>query len=266
MLQDLRRDEHELLARIAYRYYEDGRSQEEIAHEFGLSRPKVQRLLERARSSGVVDIHIEVPAGLNLELEKQLIDTFQPDRRDRRPGRDDPDVAARGRRQERGAGTSSAASSTGPWSRSATAVTSARCRDSSARQRRVDCIFASAMGGSPHVDAPTSPNEICRALAEKSGGRAASLYAPAYVESSRGARQLAATRRPCARPSIWQRRAGMALVGIGGVDDGCTMVRSGCLSLAEIARLRDQGAVGRHLGQLRRPRGRGHRRRPTATG
>jgi deoxyribonucleoside regulator len=40
----------------------------------------------------------------------------------------------------------------------------------------------------------------------------------------------------------------MALVGIGSVDDGCTMVRSGCLSLAEIARLRDQGAVGDILG------------------
>jgi deoxyribonucleoside regulator len=40
----------------------------------------------------------------------------------------------------------------------------------------------------------------------------------------------------------------MALVGIGSVDDGCTMVRSGCLSLEEIGRLRGQGAVGDILG------------------
>jgi deoxyribonucleoside regulator len=37
-------------------------------------------------------------------------------------------------------------------------------------------------------------------------------------------------------------------VGIGSVDDDCTMVRSGCLSLAEIRRLRDRGAVGDILG------------------
>jgi DNA-binding transcriptional regulator LsrR (DeoR family) len=40
----------------------------------------------------------------------------------------------------------------------------------------------------------------------------------------------------------------VALVGIGGTDDDCTMVRSGCLSLSEIARLREQAAVGDVLG------------------
>jgi DNA-binding transcriptional regulator LsrR (DeoR family) len=39
------------------------RTQEEIAREFGLSRRKVQRLLERARWSGVVDIRIAAPPG-----------------------------------------------------------------------------------------------------------------------------------------------------------------------------------------------------------
>ena len=37
-----------------HRYYVDGRTQEEIGREHGLSRPTVQRLLERARWSGVV--------------------------------------------------------------------------------------------------------------------------------------------------------------------------------------------------------------------
>jgi DNA-binding transcriptional regulator LsrR (DeoR family) len=62
---ELSRDEHELLARIARRSYVDGRTQGEIAAEFGLSRPKVQRLLERARATGVVDIHIDVPLGVD---------------------------------------------------------------------------------------------------------------------------------------------------------------------------------------------------------
>ena len=74
MPEELAWDEHELLARIAHRSYIDGRTQGQIAEEFRLSRPKVQRLLERARSSGVVEIHIEGPLGLDLDLEARLVE------------------------------------------------------------------------------------------------------------------------------------------------------------------------------------------------
>ena len=76
LVAELGREEHELLARIAHRSYIDRRTQSEIADEFGLSRPKVQRLLDRARASGVVEVHIEVPMGLDLDLERRLVDTF----------------------------------------------------------------------------------------------------------------------------------------------------------------------------------------------
>ena len=42
--------------------------------------------------------------------------------------------------------------------------------------------------------------------------------------------------------------ADIALVGVGGTDDACTMVRTGCFSVAEIRRLRAAGAVGDVLG------------------
>jgi DNA-binding transcriptional regulator LsrR (DeoR family) len=51
------------------------------------------------------------------------------------------------------------------------------------------------------------------------------------------------------------RAADLALVGIGGTDDACTMVRNGCLSLDEITRLREQGAVGDVLGNYVDERG-----------
>ena len=246
MLEDLSWDDHELLARIAHRSYKEGRTQEEIAREFGLSRPKVQRLLERARSSGVVDIHIEAPAGLNLELEKQLIDTFHLTDAIVSPGRADPD-------SQREAVARSAARylERRLFDGAVVAVSHGRDIGEVSRffrsERRVDCVFASAMGGSPRVDTPTNPNEICRALAEKAGGRAASLYAPAYVESAEVRDSL--LEQDAVRHTLdVAAKASMALVGVGGTDDGCTMVRSGCLSLAEIARLRDKGAVGDVLG------------------
>ena len=86
------------------------------------------------------------------------------------------------------------------------------------------------MGGSPRVDNPTNPNEICTALADRCGGRAEGLYAPAYVENAEMRDRLlreeavAHTRR---------------FVEVHGDE---------CLSLDEIARLRDAGAVGDVLG------------------
>jgi DNA-binding transcriptional regulator LsrR (DeoR family) len=103
------------------------------------------------------------------------------------------------------------------------------------------------MGGSPTIDEPTNPNGICRALAERSGGRAESLFAPAYVESAEVRDSLHA-QEAVSHVLRTAAAADMALVGIGGIDDNCTMVRSGCLDLAEIARLREQGAVGDVLG------------------
>ena len=75
-LDDLGRDEFELLARIAHRYYADGLTQEALAVEFGLSRPKVQRILDRARTTGVVDIRVATPPWLHLDLERELRERF----------------------------------------------------------------------------------------------------------------------------------------------------------------------------------------------
>ena len=183
MPEELGGDEHELLARIAHRSYVDGRTQEEIGLEFGLSRPKVQRLLERARTSGVVEIHIEAPPGLNLDLEARLVQAFHLADAIVSPNRPDSET-------QRAAVARSAAKYLERRLRDGDIVAVSHGRDTGEVPRffrpagTLDVVFASAMGGSPRVDTPTNPNEICRTLAEKCGGRAASLYAPAYVESA----------------------------------------------------------------------------------
>lgn len=246
MPEELGLDEHELLARIAHRSYVDGRTQEEIGQEFGLSRPKVQRLLERARTSGVVEIHIEAPAGLNLDLEARLVAAFGLADAIVSPVRPDAD-------SQRAAVARSAAKYLERRLAGGDVVAVSHGRDTGEvprffrPARALDVVFASAMGGSPRVDTPTNPNEICRALADKCGGRAESLYAPAYVENAEMRDRLLEQEAVASTLAI-AARANVALIGIGGTDDGCTMVRSGCLSLHEIARLRHQGAVGDVLG------------------
>ncbi len=244
--EDLSPEDFERLARIAHRYYVDGRTQEEIGREFGLSRPKVQRLLDRARWSGVVDIRIATPPWLSLDLESRLREEFRLSDAIVAPGRTDP-------QSQREAVARSAARFLERRLGDADVVAVGHGRDTGEVPRffrpahHLDCEFVSAMGGSPRVDTPTNPNEIGQALAAACGGRSRSLYAPAYVDDAadrhrfREQDAIAITLGAAAR-------ANMALVGIGSVDDGCTMVRSGCLSPAEITRLRDQGAVGDILG------------------
>jgi DNA-binding transcriptional regulator LsrR (DeoR family) len=61
-----------LTASVARRYYLDGKSKIEIADEFKLSRFKVARLLEDARSSGLVRIEIGQPGAIDLDLSGEL--------------------------------------------------------------------------------------------------------------------------------------------------------------------------------------------------
>jgi deoxyribonucleoside regulator len=62
-----------LVYRVARYYYMENLSQQEIARLENISRPKVSRILERARSSGMVKIDIQVPACMMTgELEAKL--------------------------------------------------------------------------------------------------------------------------------------------------------------------------------------------------
>jgi DNA-binding transcriptional regulator LsrR (DeoR family) len=239
-------DDAELLARIAHRSYIDGHTQEQIGREFGMSRPKVQRLLDRARQAGVVQFHIAAPADLHLDLESRLEHAYGLTAAIVAPVRRDPDA-------QRDAVASAAARYLERRLADDTVVAVSHGRTVGAipgffrPPTRVSAVFAAAMGGSMLVDAPTNPNEICRALAERCGGRADQLYAPAYVDTA-AARDVLLAQDTVSQTLDTASRADLALVGIGGTDDACTMVRSGCLSPAEIAELRAQGAVGDVLG------------------
>ena len=63
-------------ARAARLYYVDDRSKMEIASELGVSRFKVARLLDLARSSGIVTVTITGPGSLDLHLSDRLQDRF----------------------------------------------------------------------------------------------------------------------------------------------------------------------------------------------
>ena len=65
-----------LSAMVARRYYLDGRSKVEIAGEFGVSRFKVARLIDLARSSGLVRIEIGRQGMIDVDLSARVQERF----------------------------------------------------------------------------------------------------------------------------------------------------------------------------------------------
>src|ERR1700724_4878982 len=66
----------ELMTRVASQYYLEGMTQEAGARSLRLSRPKVGRLLDRARVTGIVEITVNVHPDIGLQLEAALVSAF----------------------------------------------------------------------------------------------------------------------------------------------------------------------------------------------
>jgi DNA-binding transcriptional regulator LsrR (DeoR family) len=237
-----------LMTRVASQYYLEGMTQEAVARSLRLSRPKVGRLLDRARSVGIVEITVNVHPDIGLKVEAALASEFglaqvilvndQSDEAGRRASvaracagflkrqLRDGDVVALGMGRNVGAVPDYIGTVT---PRAAT--------------------FVSAIGGSPLVDSGVNPNEICRRLAEAFGGTAEMLYAPAYAETPEV--RDAFMHHDAVRDGLARgRAASVALIGVGNARDDSAVVRMGCFSVAEMRRLRERGAVGDILGSF----------------
>jgi DNA-binding transcriptional regulator LsrR (DeoR family) len=236
------------MTRVALQYYLEGMTQEAVARSLRLSRPKVGRLLDRARMTGIVEITVNVHPDIGLQVEAALVSEFglnqvllvndQSDEAGQRASvaraaagflkrhLSDGDVVALGMGRNVGAVPDFVGT---PTPRAAT--------------------FVSAIGGSPLVDTGVNPNEICRRLAEAFAGTAEVLYAPAYAETP--AVRDAFVNHDDVRDVLERARAAnVALIGIGNARDDSAVVRMGCFSVAEMRRLRDRGAVGDVLGSF----------------
>ena len=73
-------DDVNTLYKIASLYYENGNTQDEIAHKVDMSRPMVSRALDKARNIGLVRISVvppkkfTEPGDLSLVLPKRILD------------------------------------------------------------------------------------------------------------------------------------------------------------------------------------------------
>ena len=70
-------EETKLMLRASRLYYEDGWTQQQVAAGLNVSRPRVSRLLQRAREQGIIEIRINDPFSTSLQLEEALTTTFE---------------------------------------------------------------------------------------------------------------------------------------------------------------------------------------------
>ena len=234
------------MTRVASLYYIDELTQEKIARSLSLSRAKVGRLLKKAREEGIVEINVSQHPNLNIQLENALVERFGLQRALIAIDHQDPDA-------QRVAVARLVAGYLSHNLRDHMVVAVGMGRNTAAISDYVfnplphTCIFVSAIGGLSGAGELINPDHICRRLAERFGGQNEILYVPAYVKDSL-TRDSFLNHETIRQTLDRARRAELAIVGIGDINDNSNAVRMGWLSAQEMTQLRDLGAIGDILG------------------
>jgi len=102
-------------------------------------------------------------------------------------------------------------------------------------------------GGAYRGGETMNADHICRRLAARFGGESETLYAPALVVDPQ-AREALLQNDTVKQTLDHARRAQLALIGIGDINEDSNMVRMGWFTPEEIVAVRQLGAVGDMMG------------------
>ena len=235
----------EMLARVASMYYLDDMTQDQIAKQLGLSRPKVWRLLRQAKETGVVEITVNLPASLAMPVETELTSRFGlsgailvADQHDESAIRAQVGRAAAGLVDRLLPDGGTLAIGMG---RNAKAVSQ---QADGLRPR--PCTVVSGIGGSAQVGEGLNSTDIATRFADALGGKAEGIYAPAYAESA-DVRNAFLTHADIGRTIAHARGADLAIVGVGDAADDSLVVGLGCIAAKDMARMQAAGLLADRL-------------------
>lgn len=241
-------EDSELLARIAWYYYRDGKTQEQIGVLVGMTRQRVMRALRRAQDLGIVEIRLEYPSAVRLDLEKQLAMLFDlsdcivvptpsgPGRPVAEVGRAAAQYITRRVRPGEVLGTS--------WGRTLHEVAVHLPRLSI---RGLSVVLLN--GALAHGPIGMGPFDLASAIADRFSATCTFLLVPAVVDSPQ-IREAITSDGAIAEALGLARRANKAVLGIGSVADDAALVEAGVLTPKAMANLRARGAVGDVLGRF----------------
>lgn len=224
-----------LLEKVARLYYEDDLTQQEIAGQLGVSRPKVARLLKQAKERGIVKIEVvSKPAlsGLERIIERRFglkeavvvrVDGSNEPLLQREIGAAAADSFLRVVND----GDTVAVS----WGRTLFELVE------SLRPQHVHARIVQMVGGFGRIDINIHASEIARRIAEKLDGSYMPLHAPAIVQSATIQRAMMQDVNVHDVMNT-ARQARIALVGIGTPSRQSVLVESGYLSIEEMEEIK----------------------------
>ena len=234
-----------MLYRIAQAYYLDGLTQQQIAQRFGLSRPKISRLLSQARDEKIVNITLVPPSGDTADLERELEGKYGlaeavvvsiSDPRDldavkRELGPAAAECLLRSIRGDEVVGIA--------WGMSILATVNALPFKS-----WPNVTIVQLLGGLGPVDELEHSTELARTLAQRLNARLRLMPAPGIV-STQAAAQALRSDTQIAETLTLAAQADIALVGLGIPSPDSILLRDGMiLTQADLAILEETGAVG----------------------
>lgn len=232
---------HELLAQVAYLYFDKGQDQNAIARRLRVSRSSVSRLLAQARKEGIVEIRIHYPLTLERTRADELCERFRLQEALVLSGKPREGLDAKtgvARLAARYLQDHLAHGDTIALSRGSTLH--AVVEQFNPLPRRD--VRVVQLVGMLRINGADDDANLARALAQKIGAEYYNLTAPLFVENV--ATRLALLHEPSiAHVLDLARRAQLAFVGIGALDrQNSAIVRQKLLPPAQLQILR-QGHV-----------------------
>lgn len=235
-----------MLSEIARRYHVEGETQDAIARALSLSRMKVNRMLREAQDRGIVEIRVR-----HLSSRTRAIETAFRERFGLRHLLVAP-VAQSAERQRRAVATVVSAFLEANL-REGTVIAVGMGRNVAEvaavqmQARFSDLTFVAGSGGATEAGETGNADHICRALARRFGGQAATLYAPAFVAEA--ALRSGIMRHETVRRTLnLARSADYALVGIGDLGSDSHMARMGWFGADELRAAQGAGVAGDLMG------------------
>lgn len=239
------REQHRLLYRIAQSYYLDRLTQQQIAKRFGLSRPKVSRLLRQARDAGIVNITLVPPASGMADLERELERKYDLEEVVVVSVSDPRDLTAAARELGPAAAECLVRSVRGheivgmTWGTTMLAVVDALPFNS-----WPNVTIVQIMGGLGPVDELEHSTELAQRAAQRLSARLRLLPAPGVV-SARATAQALKSDKQIAETLALAARADIALVGLGVPSPDAILLRDGTIiTQKDLELVEEAGAVG----------------------
>jgi DNA-binding transcriptional regulator LsrR (DeoR family) len=238
--------EYRLCVKVAKLYYEENLTQNEIGNKLGYSRVKINRVLQRARELGIVQIVINAPDNEYFDYEHALMIKYNL--RDAIVVPDVPDDESL---------YSALATGAAQWLKQILKTgmrvglglgrTISHLPQVFNLENQMDCTFTEIVGAASDHSGIVAKYNITSKMAEIAGGVAEFFYAPNYVSDSDLRTKL--LREPSiAKAMSNAKQSDIVIQSIGTVDLSSLMVIHDYITEQDLQVLREKGAIGDALG------------------